>query len=109
MAENSITVTDDNFDAEVIKSSTPVLVDFWAPWCGPCVAIGPVLEELAGEYKGKVKVAKMNVDENADVPAQFGVRSIPFMVMFKGGEVVDSVVGAVPKNRIKEIFDKSVN
>jgi len=108
MAENTVSVSDDNFDDEVIKSTVPVLVDFWAPWCGPCVAIGPVLDDLAGEYSGKVKIAKMNVDENANTPAQYGVRSIPYMVMFKGGEVIDSVVGAVPKNKLKDMFDKSL-
>ena len=108
MADNTITISDGNFDQEVLKSPVPVLVDFWAPWCGPCVAIGPVLDELAKEYSGKVKVAKMNVDENVNVPGQFGVRSIPYMVMFKGGEVVDSIVGAVPKAKIKEMFEKSI-
>lgn len=108
MAENTITISDANFDGEVIKSEQPVLVDFWAPWCGPCMAIGPVLDDLASEFSGQVKIAKMNVDENANVPAQFGVRSIPYMVMFKGGEVVDTVVGAVPKNKLKEMIEKSI-
>jgi len=109
MADKTVSISDDNFEAEVLKSTTPVLVDFWAPWCGPCVAIGPVLESLAGEYNGKIKVAKMNVDENANVPAQYGVRSIPYMVMFKGGEVVDAIIGAVPKVKIKEMFDKTLS
>ena len=108
MAQNTVELSDQNFGTEVLKSTTPVLVDFWAPWCGPCVAIGPLLDDLAGEYKGKIKVGKMNVDENAHIPAQFGVRSIPFMVMFKGGEVVDSIVGAVPKAKLKDLIEKSL-
>jgi len=108
MAGNTVDVNDANFDSEVIKSKSPVLVDFWAPWCGPCVAIGPVLDDLAREFQGKVKVTKMNVDENAHVPAQFGVRSIPYMVMFKDGQVIDSIVGAVPKNKLKDLFEKSI-
>lgn len=109
MSDNTFAVSDGNFDNEVINSDTPVLVDFWAPWCGPCVAIGPILNDLAGEYGGKVKIAKMNVDENPNIPAQYGVRSIPFMVMFKGGEVVDSIVGAVPKNKLKEMIEKTIS
>ena len=107
MGQNTITVTDANFDSAVVKSSTPVLVDFWAPWCGPCVAIGPMLETLAEEYKGKLTVAKMNVDENANTPAQFGVRSIPYIVLMKDGKVVDSIVGAVPKARLIDMISKA--
>lgn len=109
MGQNTITVTDANFDSAVVKSSTPVLVDFWAPWCGPCVAIGPMLETLAEEYKGKLTVAKMNVDENANTPAQFGVRSIPYIVLMKDGKVVDSIVGAVPKARLVDMISKATN
>ena len=105
---DAVSVTDQNFEQEVIKSTVPVLVDFWAPWCGPCVAIGPILDSLAAEYKGKIKVAKMNVDENAHVPAQFGVRSIPYMVMFKEGKVINSLVGAHPKNKLKDLFDSAI-
>ena len=105
----TVAVSDDNFDSSVVKSDKPVLVDFWAPWCGPCVAIGPVLEQLAEEYKGKVTIAKMNVDENANVPATFGVRSIPYLVMFKNGKMVDSIVGAVPKAKLKEMIDRSIS
>lgn len=106
MAENTIAITDASFDASVVKSSVPVLVDFWAPWCGPCVAIGPVLESLAQEYKGKLTIAKMNVDENANIPASFGVRSIPYMALFKDGKLVDSIVGAVPKTKLVDMIKK---
>lgn len=108
MSKVTIAVSDDNFDTSVVKSDKPVLVDFWAPWCGPCVAIGPLLEQLAEEYKGKVTIAKMNVDENANVPATFGVRSIPFLVLMKNGKMVDSIVGAVPKAKLKEMLDRSL-
>ncbi len=108
MGQNTLAIDDANFDANVLKATTPVLVDFWAPWCGPCMAIGPMLEGLAEEYAGKVKIAKMNVDENANIPAQFGVRSIPFLVLFKDGKVVDTVVGAVPKAKITEMFNKVI-
>jgi thioredoxin 1 len=108
MAENTISVSDSNFDAAVVKSNVPVLVDFWAPWCGPCVAIGPVLESLAQEYKGKLTIAKMNVDENANVPASLGVRSIPFLALYKNGKVVDSIVGAVPKTKLVDMIKKAL-
>ncbi|MBI1770424.1 MAG: thioredoxin [Bacteroidetes bacterium] len=90
-------LTDANFD-QVIKSDKPVLVDFWAEWCGPCKMIGPVVEELAGDYEGKAVVAKLNVDENPQVTARFGVRSIPTLLVFKNGQIVDKQVGAVPKS-----------
>jgi len=92
----TIEITDSNFE-EIIKSETPVLVDFWAEWCGPCKMIGPVVEELAGEYDGKAVVGKVNVDENPNVSAKFGIRSIPTLLVFKGGEIVDKQIGAVPK------------
>jgi thioredoxin 1 len=106
MGQHTVDINDADFDAKVMKSSTPVLVDFWAPWCGPCVAIGPVLETLAAEYKGKLTVAKMNVDENSHIPANFGVRSIPYMALFKDGKLVDSMVGAVPKARLVDMIKK---
>jgi thioredoxin 1 len=90
-------LTDSNFD-QVIKSDKPVLVDFWAEWCGPCKMIGPVVEELAGDYEGKAVVAKLNVDENPQVTARFGVRSIPTLLVFKNGQIVDKQIGAVPKS-----------
>ena len=94
--------TDDKFDADVIKSDVPVLVDFWAPWCGPCKQIAPVIEEIAGEYDGKVKVGKMNTDENQQVPATYGVMSIPTLLIFKSGEVSERIIGAQSKQAIIE-------
>jgi thioredoxin len=90
-------VADDSFDREVLQSSTPVLIDFWAPWCAPCRAIAPVVEELAAEYAGKLKVMKMNVDENPQTPSRYGVRGIPNLILFLGGQVKEQIVGAVPK------------
>jgi thioredoxin 1 len=90
--------TDSNFDQEVLKSDKPVLVDFWAEWCGPCRMIGPIVEELSGEYDGKVSIGKMNVDENPGVPSKYGIRSIPTLLVFKNGELVDKIIGAVPKS-----------
>lgn len=97
----AIVLTDANFD-EVVNSGKPVLVDFWAEWCGPCKMIGPVVEELAGDYDGKAVVAKLNVDENPQTTAKFGVRSIPTLLVFKGGQVVDKQVGAVPKSVLNQ-------
>jgi thioredoxin 1 len=102
-------VTDETFHAEVMQSDIPVLIDFWAPWCGPCRAVGPVVEQLAGEYKGRLKVVKMNVDDNPKTPAQFGVRGIPNLIVFKGGEVKEQVVGAVPKAQLVKAIDSIVS
>ena len=106
MAENVIEFTDNGFESDVIKAGTPVLVDFWAEWCGPCKMIGPIVEEIANEYAGRIKVGKMNVDLNPVVPPQYGIRSIPSLLIFKDGAVSDQIVGAVPKNNITEVLDK---
>ena len=106
MALNVVEVTDDGFDSDVLASDTPVLVDFWAEWCGPCRMIGPIVEEIANEYAGRIKVGKMNVDLNPVVPPQFGIRSIPSLLIFKDGAVSDQIVGAVPKKNITKVLDK---
>jgi thioredoxin 1 len=103
---NLIAVTDATFQKEVLEAGQPTLVDFWASWCGPCRMIGPIFEELSNEYSGKVKFAKVNVDENPKTPANYGVRGIPTLIMFKEGKAVDQVVGAVPKNQLENIVKK---
>jgi len=95
-----VQVGDDNFEAEVLRSGLPVLIDFWAPWCGPCKSIAPIIEELAREYEGRLKVAKLNVDENPGTPSRYGVRGIPNLIILKGGAVKEQLVGAVPKSRL---------
>lgn len=109
MSENIVNVTDASFEAMILKSETPALVDFWASWCAPCRAIAPIVEEMAAQYVGKVTVAKMNVDENPSTPGRYGVRGIPTLILFKGGRVVDQVVGAVPKGQIKDLIEKGLS
>jgi thioredoxin 1 len=106
MAKDTVPVGDADFKQQVLESAEPVLVDFWATWCAPCRAIAPALEELATQYKGKVKIAKVDVDEAQDVAQQFGIRSIPTLLMFKGGKVVDQIVGAVPKTKLEAALQK---
>ena len=109
MAGNGIlTLTDDNFDEQINKVSGPLLVDFWAAWCGPCKMIAPSLEQLAGEMAGRATVAKVNVDENGDVANRFGIRSIPTLMIFKEGRVVDQIVGALPKEQIRRMVEKHI-
>jgi thioredoxin 1 len=102
LGENTVAVTDDSFETDVLKASGPVLVDFWAEWCGPCKMIAPALEEIAAELKGKVTVAKVNIDDNPDSPNKYGVRGIPTMIMFKDGKPVAQKVGAAPKSVLKD-------
>ncbi len=106
MAENLIEFTDQNFESEVLQSDIPVLVDFWAEWCGPCHAIAPTIEEISNDYSGKVKVGKVNVDHNQQTAMQYGIRSIPSVLIFKDGNVVNQVIGAVPKSSITKHLDE---
>ncbi len=99
--QNVVEVSDATFQRDVLNSATPVLVDFWAVWCGPCRAIAPTIDALATEYAGKIKVAKMNVDDNPGTPSQYGIRGIPTLLVFKGGKEVDRIVGAVPRAKIE--------
>lgn len=101
-----IELTDDNFESEVIKSDKPVLVDFWAAWCTPCQMVSPIVEEIAKDYADRLKVGKVNVDQNSKTASQYGIMSIPSLLLFKEGKVVDQVIGAVPKEHLKEKVDK---
>ncbi len=107
-SDKVVHLSDDSFDSEVLKSTTPVLVDFWASWCAPCKAISPVVDGLADDYDGKVKIGKLNVDENPATPGKYGVRGIPTLILFKDGKVVDQVVGAVPKNQLEGLIKKAL-
>jgi len=108
MSEGILEVSDSSFDSEVLQSDTPVLVDFWAPWCGPCKAITPVIEEISKDYTDKIKFVKFNVDNNPVTPGNFGIRAIPTLILFKGGEQLEQIVGMVGKPKIEETLNKSL-
>ncbi len=109
MAKNTTELTDDNFEQEVLKSDVPVLVDFWAEWCAPCRAIAPAVEEIAEEYKGKAKVGKLDVDNNPKVAVEYGIRSIPTLLVFKNGEIAQQIIGAVPKAQLVSKLESAMN
>ena len=105
MSEHITSITDDTFEQEVLKSDVPVLVDYWAEWCGPCKAIGPVLEDVAPGYEGKVRIVKMNIDENPNTPPKYGIRSIPTLMLFENGAVKETKLGALSKNQLTDFLD----
>ncbi|WP_339136268.1 MAG: thioredoxin [Candidatus Electrothrix sp. GW3-4] len=107
-SEQVLAVNDSDFETTVEKNELPCLVDFWAPWCGPCKAIGPVIDELAEEYAGKVQIVKMNVDESPATPGKFGIKAIPTLILFKNGEAIDRITGAVGKAQLKELISKAL-
>lgn len=108
MSEDILHVTDDTFETDVINSSDPVLVDYWAEWCGPCKMIAPILEEIASEYSGKIKVAKINIDDNPQTPPKYGIRGIPTLMLFKNGEVEATKVGALSKSQLTAFLDSNI-
>ena len=105
---DTVELSDSTFENEVIKSETPVLVDFWASWCGPCRMLAPVVEDIASSYAGRLKVGKVNVDENQEITMKYGIRSIPTLILFKDGKAVEQIIGAVPKSEIERILKKSL-
>ncbi len=108
MSNEIVYVTDDSFDQEVLQSDIPVLVDYWAEWCGPCKMIAPILDDIVGEYSGKLKVAKLNIDDNSETPPKFGIRGIPTLMIFKGGEVEATKVGALSKSQLTAFIDSNL-
>jgi thioredoxin 1 len=108
VSEHIIHVTDDNFEAEVLNSSDPVLVDYWAEWCGPCKMIAPILDEIANEYTGKIKVAKLNIDDNPQTPPRYGIRGIPTLMLFKNGNIEATKVGALSKSQLTAFIDSNI-
>jgi thioredoxin 1 len=108
MADGVTDINDDSFDSDVLKADKPVLVDFWAPWCGPCKAIGPVIEDLAGEYSDRVTFMKMNVDDNPATPGKFGIRAIPTLILFKNGEVVEQITGMIARSKLEETLTSAL-
>ncbi len=108
MSNEIVYVTDDSFEQEVLQSETPVLVDYWAEWCGPCKMIAPILDEIVGEYSGKLKVAKLNIDDNSETPPKFGIRGIPTLMIFKNGEVEATKVGALSKSQLTAFIDSNL-
>ncbi|MAR93258.1 MAG: thioredoxin TrxA [Pseudomonadota bacterium] len=108
MSSNIVNVTDSNFEAEVLQSDSPVLVDYWAEWCGPCKMIAPILEEISGEYDGKLKIAKLNIDDNPDTPPKYGIRGIPTLMLFKNGNVEATKVGALSKSQLTAFLDSNI-
>ena len=108
MSEQIVHLSDDSFEAEVLKSSQPVLVDYWAEWCGPCKMIAPVLDEIAGEYSDRIKIAKLNIDDNPNTPPRYGIRGIPTLMLFKDGEVEATKVGAVSKSQLTAFIDSNL-